>query len=119
VAFPAAGFFENLLGRPVELAEVAGEEDSREEGGCAGATAHAERNLVVEREVEARGEAAGVGKDIDIGGEDEIVVDGGAELGVAAGGIDVEGASGGYGGVDGQIEGHGKAERVKAGAEVG
>ncbi len=49
--------------------------------------------------------------------EDEVVFERGAEVGVAAGGFDVEGFGGG--GVDGEVEGHGEAEGVEAGAEVG
>ena len=73
MAFAAAGLFEDLLGGPVEVAEVIGEQDAGEESGGAGSAAHAEGDLVVELEVKARGEDAGVGQDVDVGGEDEVV----------------------------------------------
>jgi hypothetical protein len=109
MAFAAAGLFEDLLGRPVQLAEVVGEEDSGKERSCAGAAAHAQGDLVVELEMEARGEAAGGDENIDVGSEDEVVVEVGGEFGVAARGVDVEGTSLRDLGVDGEIESHGKA----------
>ncbi len=50
MAFAAAGFFEDLLAGPVEIAEVVGEEDSGEQGGGAGSAAHAEGDFVVDLE---------------------------------------------------------------------
>ncbi len=41
--------------------------------------------------MEAGGEDADVGENVDVGGEDEVVFEVGAEVGVAAGGVDVEG----------------------------
>ena len=52
MAFAAAGFFENLLGWSVEVAEVVGQEDSGEECRRAGATAHAKGYLIVQLKVE-------------------------------------------------------------------
>ena len=58
-----------------------------------------------------------VGQDVEVGGEDEVVFEPRAEFGVAAGGVDAEVLGGG--GVDGEVERHGEAEGVEAGAEVG
>ena len=52
-----------------------------------------------------------------VGGDDEVAFEAGAEGGVAAGGFDVEVLGGD--GVDGEVERHGEAEGVEAGAEVG
>ena len=59
MAFAAAGLFQALVAGPAEVAEVVGEQDAGEECGGAGATAHAERNLVVQAEVERLDGAAG------------------------------------------------------------
>jgi hypothetical protein len=59
----------------------------------------------------------GGAEDVLVGGEDEVVLEDAAEVGVAASGFDVEGV--GCGGVDGEVEGHGEAEGVKARAKVG
>ena len=47
MAFATAGFFEDLLFIPLELAEVIGEKDAGKEGGCGRSAAHAEGNFVV------------------------------------------------------------------------
>ena len=52
MAFTVAGFFENLLAGPAEFAEVIGQQNASEEGGGAGATAHSERDFVVQTEVQ-------------------------------------------------------------------
>jgi hypothetical protein len=117
MTFAAAGLFKYLLGRQVEAAEVISEKDAGKERRSAGTATHTEGNLVVEFQVESRGEDAGVGKDVDIGGEDEVVVEAGAKIGVTSGRVDVEVL--GRSSVDSEIEGHGETEGVEAGAEVG
>ena len=96
---------------------MVGQQDTGEESGGTGSAAHAERDFVVELEVKTRGQDAGVGQHVHVGGEDEVVFEAGAEVGVAAGGVDVEVLR--DGGVDGEVEGHGQTEGVEAGAEVG
>ncbi len=82
-----------------------------------GAATHSQGNLIVEFQVESAGEDSGVGQDIEVGGEDEVVVEARTEIGVAAGGVDVELPCGGR--VDGEVERHRETEGVKARAEVG
>ena len=75
MAFAAAGFFEHLLGGPAQVAEVVGQQDAGEEGGGAGAAAHAEGDLVVELEMERCGEAGCGGEHVAVGVEDQVVVE--------------------------------------------
>jgi hypothetical protein len=117
VTFAAAGLFKYLLGGPVEIAEVVGEQNCGEESGSAGAAAHAEGDLIVKLEMKTGSENANVGEDVDVGGEDQVIFELRAEIGVATASVDVEILSGG--GVDGEVEGHRETDRVEARAEIG
>src|ERR1700678_1201885 len=88
--FPATSFFEDLLGGPVEIAEVIGEENARQECGGAGAAAHPQRYLIVDLQVKTGGGDAGVGGDIRVRGENEVSLELGAEVSAPAGGVDAE-----------------------------
>ena len=115
--FPATGFFEDLLGGPVEIAEVIGEENARQECGGAGAASHPQRYLIVDLQVKTGGEDAEVGEDIHVRGKDEVAFERGAEVGVAPSGVDAEVLRDGS--IDGEVEGHRETEGIEAGAEVG
>lgn len=114
---PATGFFEDLLGGPIEVAEVVSHEDSSQESGGARAAAHPQRYLIVKLKVKARGEDAEVGEDIHVRGKDEVAFERGAEVGVAPSGVDAEVLRDGS--IDGEVEGHRETEGIEAGAEVG
>ncbi len=57
----------------------------------------------MELETQPRGEDSGGCQNVDVGGEDEIVFETGAEIGVTTARVDVEGI--GKSRVDGEVEG--------------
>jgi hypothetical protein len=67
--------------------------------------------------MEMRREDAGVGEDVHVSSEDEVVFEARAEIGVAAGGFDTEVF--GRSSVHGEVESHRETEGVEAGAKVG
>ena len=113
VALAAACLEANLFVREIESSEMVCEEDASEECGGGGAATHAQGDFVFDSEMEG---GAGGGK-VSVGIEDEVVLEGRDEVGVATGGFD--GGLGALGCVHIEIEGHGEAEGVEAGAEVG
>jgi hypothetical protein len=117
MALAATGLFEDLLGGPVEMAEVICKQNPCKKRRSAGATAHPKRNFVTKLQVKTRGQNAGVGEDIDVSGKDQIALDLATKGCIPTAGVDVEILS--SGGVDGEVEGHREADRVKAGTKVG
>jgi hypothetical protein len=117
MALAPASLLEDLLGRPAEITEVIGQKDTRKESRSAGPATHSKGYFVVDSEVESRGKNAADCKDIHVGGENEIAFELRAEVGVAAGGVDVEVF--GNRRVNREIESHGKTDRVETGAKVG
>jgi hypothetical protein len=117
MSLAAASLFEDLLGCPVEITEVIGQEDTGKESRGTGSAPHSERYLVVEPEVESRGKNAADGKDIHVGGQDEIVLELRTEVGIAARGVNAKVL--GNSGVDGEVKPHGEADGVEAGTEIG
>src|ERR1700761_2046589 len=116
MAFAATGFLEDLLTCPAEVSEVICEKDAGQKCRGAGTTAHSERNLVVKAKMNTWGKDLGVRQNVDIGRQDEVVFQLGAEIGVATGGIDMEAI--GEGDVDGEIERHRETEGIEPRAKV-
>ena len=86
----ATGLLQNLSVCPRQTTEVIGHKDSHQKRGGRGAAAHAQRNLIVELEMDMRSEDAGVGQDVHIGGENQVVFEPRTLFGVAASRGDVE-----------------------------
>jgi hypothetical protein len=78
MTFAVAGFFEDLLAGPVEISEVIGEQNAGEKGGSAGATAHSERDFVVQKEVEWLDRPVVLPENAGVGSEDEVAFEAGA-----------------------------------------
>ena len=117
VAFAAAGFGDDVGVGQLQPAEVVSERDSRKQRGGAGAAAHSERNLVVQRQMQRLHSNACAREDVAIGVEDQVVLQRGAERGVTSGCANLEGC--GRVRLDGDVHGQRKASCVKAGTKVG
>ena len=117
MALTTAGLCDEVGVRELEAAEVAGQSYTRQQRGGAGAAPHAQRNLVMDRQVQRNDGSPGTVQHIGVGIHDEVVLEHSAEFGVATRSGDRKGRSGV--GLDGEVHGDSETHSIKAGAEVG
>ncbi len=110
----AAGLGDKLGSGKTQAAEVAREHYAREQRCRARSAAHAQRNLIVQRELQRHDGGPGMREHVAVGVEDEIVIEHRTEFRIAARSGDGEGWCGVR--FDGEVHGEREAHSIEAGA---